>query len=133
MVPRKAPVVGFGGAMAGLPVWVDKKRRIKKQRDGQALTLGGHQSMTITNNQQIVGRSGRGDVRVEARGWESVWGATVPLFGAAIQTMKKYIYIKYFIGFGWPLINNGSHNNQSKIGVHNGVKNGEEVQRAGGV
>ena len=42
MVPRKAPVVGFGGAMAGLPVWVAEKRRIKKQRDGQALALGGH-------------------------------------------------------------------------------------------
>jgi hypothetical protein len=89
MVLCKAPVVGFGSAMAGLLVWVCKKRRIKKQRDGQALDLGGHQSMTITNNQQIVGRSGRGDVWVQVRGWESVWGATVPLFGAASQTMKK--------------------------------------------
>ena len=30
----------------------------QKQRDGQVLALGGHQSMTITNNQQIVGGSG---------------------------------------------------------------------------
>jgi hypothetical protein len=29
------PMVGFGGAMAGLPVWGAEKRRIKKQRDGQ--------------------------------------------------------------------------------------------------
>ena len=95
MVPHKAPVVGFGGAMAGLPVWVAKKRHIKKQRDEQVLALGGHReqvlalgghrSITITNNQQIVSRSGMGDVWVEARGWESVWGDTVPLFGAAIQ------------------------------------------------
>ncbi len=68
MVLCKVHIVGFGGAMAGLPVWVSEKRRIKKQIDGQALALGGHQSMTITNNQQIVGRSGRGDVWVEARG-----------------------------------------------------------------
>ena len=92
MLPCKVPVVEFGGAMASLPVWVAKKKRIKKQRDGQALALGSHQSMTKTNNQQIVGGSGRGDVWVEARGWESVWGATVPSFAAAIQTMKK-IYI----------------------------------------
>ena len=88
MVPCKVLVVGFGGALAGLPVWVAKKRRIKKQRDGQALALGGHQSMTITNNQQIVGGSGRGYVWVEARGWESVWGATVPSFGAAIKNRR---------------------------------------------
>ena len=68
MVPRKAPVVGFGGAMAGLPVWVAKKRHIKKQTDGQALAVGGHRSITITNNQPVVGGSGRGDVWVEARG-----------------------------------------------------------------
>ena len=33
------------------------------------------------------------DVWVEARGWESVWGDTVPSFGATFHTMKKYIYI----------------------------------------
>ena len=67
MVPRKAPVVGFGGAMAGLPVWVAEKRRIKKQRDGQALALGGHRSITITNNQPVVDGSGRGYVWVDVR------------------------------------------------------------------
>ena len=78
MVPRKAPAVGFGGAMAGLPVWVAEKRHIKKQRDEQVLALGGHRLITITNNQPIVGGSGRVDVWVEARGWESMWGDTVP-------------------------------------------------------
>ena len=32
-VPRKAPMVRFGSAMAGLPVWGTEKRHIKKQRD----------------------------------------------------------------------------------------------------
>jgi len=39
MVPRKGPVVGFGGAMAGLPVWGAGKRLIKKQRYGLGLVL----------------------------------------------------------------------------------------------
>jgi hypothetical protein len=39
MVPCKARVVGFGGAMAGSPVWGDEKRRIEKQRDGRGLGL----------------------------------------------------------------------------------------------
>ena len=85
-------MVGFGGAMAGLPVWVAKKRRIKKQRDGQTLALGGHRSIMITDNQPVVGGSGRGYVWVEALGWESVWGDTIPSFGTAVQTMKN-IYI----------------------------------------
>ena len=94
MVPRKVPMVGFGGAMAGLPVWVAEKRCIKKHRDGQVLALCGHQSKTITNNQPVVGGTGMGDVWVEACGWESVWGDTAPSFGAAIQTMKKNMYKK---------------------------------------
>ena len=39
MVPRKGPVVGFGGVMAGLPVWGAGKRLIKKQRYGLGLVL----------------------------------------------------------------------------------------------
>jgi hypothetical protein len=38
-VPCKAPMVGFGGVMAGLPVWGAEKRRIKKQRDGRGSGL----------------------------------------------------------------------------------------------
>jgi hypothetical protein len=37
--PRKALMVGFGGAMAGLPVWGTEKRSIEKQRDGRGLGL----------------------------------------------------------------------------------------------
>jgi hypothetical protein len=38
--PQKAPMFGFGGAMAGLPVcWGAKKRRIEKQRDGRGSGL----------------------------------------------------------------------------------------------
>jgi hypothetical protein len=55
-------------------------------------TLGGRRSMTVTNNQPIGSRSGRGYVWVEARGWESAWGDTVPLFGATTQVMKKIIF-----------------------------------------
>jgi hypothetical protein len=32
-------MIGFGGAMAGLPVWGAKKRRIEEQRDGQGSGL----------------------------------------------------------------------------------------------
>ena len=34
-----APMFGFGGAMAGLPVWGAEKRRIEKQRDGRGSEL----------------------------------------------------------------------------------------------
>jgi hypothetical protein len=37
--PRKAPMVRFGGAMAGLPVWGAKKRRVEKKRDGRGSGL----------------------------------------------------------------------------------------------
>jgi hypothetical protein len=98
----------------------------------RALDLGGRIWIMISNNQPIVGGSGRGDVWVEARGWESVWGDTVPSFGVTIQTMKK-IYMQYTVAFGWPPIDNGSHNNQPKIGVHNRGKYGGEVRQAGGM
>ena len=97
----------------------------------RALALGGRGSMMICNNQLIVGGSGRGDVWVEARGWASVWGDIIPSFGATIHTMKK-IYMKYTVAFGWPVIDNGSHNNQPKIGDHNRGKYGGEVRRAVG-
>ena len=68
------------------------KRPIKNREMGRALALGGRRLILITNNQPIVSGSGWGDVWVEARGWESVWGDTVPSFGATIHTMKN-IYI----------------------------------------
>ena len=85
--------IGFALSAIGSLVWGAKKRQIKKQRDGQGIGLrGGRGSILITNNQPIVGGSGRGDVWVEACGWESVWGDTIPSFGVTIQTMEKYIY-----------------------------------------
>ena len=77
-------MVGFGGAMAGLPVWGAKKRRIEKIENHGALDLVGLHSVATHNNQPIASGSGRGDARV---------GGHVPSFGATIHTMKKiYIY-----------------------------------------
>ena len=83
------------------------------------------------NTQIVVGVRSGIDSREEALGGESLWGDTVPCFGATIQTMKK-ICVKYTVAFGWPPIDNGSHNNQPIISVHNKGKYGGEVQRAGG-
>ena len=68
MVPHKAPVVGFGGAAAGLPVWGTKKRLIKKIENHGALDLGGCHLVATHNNQPIVGGSGRGDVGEKVHG-----------------------------------------------------------------
>ncbi len=58
----------------------------------------------IPNNQLIVGGSGRGDVRAEARGGGSVWRDTIPLFGVANVTTQKKQYIIH-CGFWQPSIN----------------------------
>ena len=68
MVPHKVPMVGFGRAMAGLPVWDSKKRCIKKRDNHVALALVGRHLAATHNNQPTVGESGRGDVGEEARG-----------------------------------------------------------------
>jgi hypothetical protein len=68
-----------------VPLFGLPKRDPSKNREmGRALALGGHGSMMTNNNQLIVGGSGRADVWVEACGWESVWGDTVPSFGVTI-------------------------------------------------
>jgi hypothetical protein len=69
-----------------------KRDPLKNREMGGALALGGRRSMTVTNNQPIGGRSGRGYVWVEARGRESAWRDTVPSFGATTQAVKKLIY-----------------------------------------
>ena len=46
-------------------------------------------------------------------------GVHRPIFWGNYSNDEKYIYIKYTVDVGWPLIDNGSHNNQPKIGVHN--------------
>ena len=85
--------VGFALSAIGFLVLGAPKRDPSKNREmGRALALDGRGLIMITNNRPIVGGSGRGDVWVEVRGWESVWGDTVPSFGETIQTMKKYIY-----------------------------------------
>ena len=40
--------------------------------------------------------------------------------------------MKYTVAFGWPPTNNGSHNNEPKIYVHNGGKYGGDVKQAVG-
>ena len=70
MVPRKAPVVGFGGAMAGLPVWVAKMRLIEKQRDGRDLGL--RWPPINTNNQEST--DSWEEVVAEMIGWRRVSG-----------------------------------------------------------
>ena len=76
-------MVGFGGTMAGLPVWGANKRRIKNREMDRALDLGGHCLMMAYNNQPRIGGSDNGAVRAEASGRESAWGDTVPSFGAS--------------------------------------------------
>jgi hypothetical protein len=36
--------------------------------------------------------------------------------------------MKYTVAFGWPLINNSSHNNQPKTGICNEGEYGEDVR-----
>ena len=73
--------------------WHAKKRPIKKQSDGQGLGL---RWPPFVDEKQKSTSSLRprwdGCQSLETRwGW-SVWGDTVPSFGATIQTMKKNIY-----------------------------------------
>ena len=65
-----------------VPLFGAPKRDPSKNREmGRALALGGQGSIMMTNNQLIVGRSGRGNVWVEGLGWESVWGTPSHLLG----------------------------------------------------
>jgi hypothetical protein len=52
--------------------------------------------------------------------------------GHRIERQKIYKHIIHY-GLIQPSINNGSRNNQPKIGSHDGGKYGGEVQRAGRV
>ena len=62
-------MVGFGGAMAGLPVWGAAKRHIKKrEKHGASAISAGRHLVATHNNQPIVGGSGRGDAGEKARG-----------------------------------------------------------------
>ena len=59
-------------------------------------------------------------------------GGHCPIFWGNYSNDEN-IYMKYTVDFGWPPIDNGSHNNQPNIGVHNRGKYGGEVRQAGGV
>ncbi len=86
---RKVRTIGLGGAAVGSPIWGANASPIKNREEGGALALGGCQSIKILNNQWIVGRSSRGDVRAEVHWWGSTWGDTIQLSGAANQMTKK--------------------------------------------
>ncbi len=73
----KLRAIGFCGASAGSPVWGANASPIKNREEGGALALGSHQSSKILNNQQIVGRSGVGNVRAEVRRGGSACGDSV--------------------------------------------------------
>ncbi len=49
-----------------------------------------------------------------------MWGGGIQLFEVMNSNDEIYIYIKYTVAFGRPPIDNGSHNNQPKTGVHDG-------------
>ena len=73
MVPREVPVAGFGGAMAGWPIWGAEKRHIKKIEKHGASALSGSHLVATHNNQPIVDRSGREDVGEQTCGGKSIW------------------------------------------------------------
>jgi hypothetical protein len=89
IVSRKARSIRFDGAMVGLSVLGANTSLIKNRQEHGALALGGRRLIAIPNNQPIFGRSGRGDVLLEAGGGGIAWGDAIPLFGATIGTMKK--------------------------------------------
>ena len=60
-------------------------------------------------------------------------GGHRPIFWGDYSNDEKHIYMKYTVAFGWPVIDNSSHNNQPKIGVQSRGKYGGKMQQAGGV
>ena len=90
------------------------------------------QQPTTHNNQPKIGVCNGGEYGGEVQRVGGAQGKRDTIVWAEIR-MTKNIHVKYSIAFGWLLINNGSHNNQTKIGVNNRGKYGEEVQRAGGM
>jgi hypothetical protein len=84
MVPRKARVVGFGGAMLVHLFGATKRDASKNREIGVALALGGRHLIGRYNNQIGFGDRGRRDVGEEVPpGW-SVWGDVMALIWAAI-------------------------------------------------
>ena len=140
-VPPANGAAAHHGPVQGASGWVwwrnglfflfgSPKRDASKKREKHGVSaLSGRWWITITNNQPKDGGSGREDVWVEARGWESVWGDTVPLFGATFHTMKKYIYIiqhrpRWQEGTS-PTTGRRIHNNQPDNNAYNDNDNGK--------
>ena len=77
-------MVGFGGAMAGLPVWGRNETTSKNREEHGASALGGRHLIGRHDNQIRVGDCGSRDVGEEAPpGW-SVWGDVSALIWVAI-------------------------------------------------
>jgi hypothetical protein len=84
------------------------------------------------DNQPIVSVSGEGIIIEEMRLRQNMWGGRrIIVWGWQIEQQKNKKR-KYTVAFGRPMIDNGSHNNQPKTGVHNGGEYGEDVRRSGG-
>ncbi len=100
-----------------------------RERDGVS-ALGGRRSDVKRNNQPKVGVSGEKIIIKEMQLWWNVWGRRrIIVWGWQIEQQKK---MKFTVAFGRPPINNGSHNNQSKTGVHDGGEYGEDLRWSGG-
>ncbi len=102
-----------------------------RERDGVS-ALGGRRSDIKRDNQPKVGVSGEGIIIEETRLRRDVWGERrIIVWGWQIKQQKNK-KMKYTVAFGRLPINNGSHNNQPKTGVHDGGEYGEDVRRLGG-
>ncbi len=84
------------------------------------------------DNQPKVGVSGEGIIIEEMRSRRNVWGGRRINVWGGKSSGNKIKKMKYTVAFGWPPIDNGSHNNQPKTGVHDGGEYGEDVRRSGG-
>ena len=105
--------VGFSLSAISSLLWGAKKRPIKKHRDGWGL---GFRWPPFDNEKQQSTSSWRprwdGCPRGGALGLVLVGRHSHIFWGN--YSNDENIYMKYTVAFGWPLINNGSHNNQPK-------------------
>ncbi len=112
-VSLKARVVGFGGIMAGLPVWGAKWNHIKNREEHGVSAVGGRHLIGRYNNQIGVGNCGSRDVGEEAPPGCSMWGDVSASIWVAIQTTKKSKNIIH-LGLRRPPMDYFPHNNPPK-------------------
>ena len=89
MVPYKATVVGFDGAMVGSLVLGVPNNTRRKLRDGCFLALNGQNLMKEHNNQPAIDDRDSVEVEEAVHGGKSEWGEVVPLLRATIWMTKK--------------------------------------------